>query len=32
MSSFSLTGRVWAKRIVCASDCGLVVNPLALTR
>lgn len=26
------TGRVWAKRIVCAHDCGLVVNPQALTR
>jgi CO/xanthine dehydrogenase Mo-binding subunit len=24
------TGRVWAKRIVCAHDCGLVVNPAAL--
>ena len=21
------TGRVWAKRLVCAHDCGLVVNP-----
>jgi CO/xanthine dehydrogenase Mo-binding subunit len=21
------TGRVWAKRIVCAHDCGLVINP-----
>jgi CO/xanthine dehydrogenase Mo-binding subunit len=26
------TGRVWAKRIVCAHDCGLVINPQALTR
>ena len=26
------TGRVWAKRIVCAHDCGLVINPEALTR
>jgi nicotinate dehydrogenase subunit B len=26
------TGRVWAKRIVCAHDCGLVINPAALTR
>lgn len=24
------TGRVWAKRIVCAHDCGLVVNPNSL--
>jgi CO/xanthine dehydrogenase Mo-binding subunit len=24
------TGRVWAKRMVCAHDCGLVVNPEAL--
>ena len=24
------TGRVWAKRLVCAYDCGLVVNPEAL--
>jgi nicotinate dehydrogenase subunit B len=22
-----LTGRVWAKRLVCAHDCGFVVNP-----
>ena len=21
------TGRVWAKRLVCAHDCGLVINP-----
>ena len=21
------TGHVWAKRLVCAHDCGLVVNP-----
>jgi len=26
------TGRVWAKRIVCAHDCGLVINPEALKR
>jgi CO/xanthine dehydrogenase Mo-binding subunit len=26
------TGRVWVKRLVCAYDCGLVVNPVALTR
>lgn len=26
------TGHVWAKRIVCAYDCGLVVNPEALKR
>jgi CO/xanthine dehydrogenase Mo-binding subunit len=26
------TGRVWVKRIVCAQDCGLVVNPEALKR
>jgi nicotinate dehydrogenase subunit B len=24
------TGRVWAKRLVCAHDCGLVINPEAL--
>jgi len=24
------TGRVWVKRLVCAHDCGLVVNPEAL--
>lgn len=24
------TGRVWAKRLVCAHDCGLVVNPETL--
>jgi CO/xanthine dehydrogenase Mo-binding subunit len=24
------TGRVWVKRLVCAHDCGLVVNPRAL--
>jgi nicotinate dehydrogenase subunit B len=24
------TGRVWVKRLVCAYDCGLVVNPEAL--
>ena len=24
------TGRVWAKRLVCAHDCGLVVNPECL--
>jgi nicotinate dehydrogenase subunit B len=26
------TGHVWAKRIVCAHDCGLVVNPEGLRR
>src|SRR5262249_40566709 len=26
------TGRVWAKRLVCAHDCGLVINPLSLER
>ena len=26
------TGHVWAKRIVCAHDCGLVINPEALRR
>ena len=26
------TGRVWAKRLVCAYDCGLVVNPESLRR
>ena len=25
------TGRIWVKRIVCAHDCGLVINPQALT-
>ncbi len=24
------TGRVWVKRLLCAHDCGLVVNPLGL--
>jgi nicotinate dehydrogenase subunit B len=24
------TGRVWVKRLVCAHDCGLVINPLGL--
>jgi CO/xanthine dehydrogenase Mo-binding subunit len=24
------TGRVWAKRLVCAHDCGLVINPAGL--
>ena len=24
------TGHVWVKRLVCAYDCGLVVNPVAL--
>jgi CO/xanthine dehydrogenase Mo-binding subunit len=24
------TGRVWAKRLVCAHDCGLVINPMGL--
>jgi len=26
------TGRVWVKRLVCAHDCGLVINPEALRR
>jgi CO/xanthine dehydrogenase Mo-binding subunit len=26
------TGRIWVKRMVCAHDCGLVINPEALTR
>ena len=26
------TGRVWVKRIVCAHDCGLAINPEALRR
>ena len=26
------TGKVWVKRIVCAHDCGLVINPTALRR
>jgi len=26
------TGHVWVKRIVCAHDCGLVINPEATTR
>ena len=26
------TGHVWVKRMVCAHDCGLVINPEALTR
>jgi CO/xanthine dehydrogenase Mo-binding subunit len=26
------TGRIWVKRLVCAHDCGLVVNPEALRR
>ena len=26
------TGHIWVKRLVCAHDCGLVVNPVALTR
>jgi CO/xanthine dehydrogenase Mo-binding subunit len=26
------TGHVWAKRLVCAHDCGLVVNPEGLRR
>src|SRR6185369_8610869 len=26
------TGRVWVKRLVCAHDCGLTVNPLGLQR
>jgi CO/xanthine dehydrogenase Mo-binding subunit len=24
------TGHVWAKRLVCAHDCGLVINPMGL--
>ena len=26
------TGHVWAKRIVCAHDCGLIINPEGLRR
>jgi len=26
------TGRVWVKRVVCAHDCGLVINPEGLKR
>ena len=26
------TGHVWVKRLVCAHDCGLVINPQALRR
>ena len=26
------TGHVWAKRLVCAHDCGLVINPQSLRR
>jgi CO/xanthine dehydrogenase Mo-binding subunit len=26
------TGRVWVKRLVCAHDCGLVINPESLKR
>jgi CO/xanthine dehydrogenase Mo-binding subunit len=26
------TGHVWVKRLVCAHDCGLVINPLGLER
>ena len=26
------TGRVWIKRLVCAHDCGLVINPESLRR
>src|SRR5205085_4008968 len=26
------TGHVWARRLVCAHDCGLVVNPESLRR
>jgi CO/xanthine dehydrogenase Mo-binding subunit len=26
------TGRIWVKRIVVAHDCGLIINPVALTR
>ena len=25
------TGRVWVKRLVCAHDCGLVINPMGLS-
>jgi len=25
-------GHVWVKRLVCAHDCGLVVNPVGLTQ
>ena len=28
----SPTGHVWVKRLVCAHDCGLVINPEALRR
>src|SRR5213079_823839 len=26
------TGHVWVKRLVCAHDCGLVINPESLRR
>ena len=26
------TGQVWVKRLVCAHDCGLVINPEGLRR
>jgi len=26
------TGHVWVKRLVCAHDCGLVINPLGIRR
>src|SRR5262249_9316038 len=26
------TGHVWVKRLVCAHDCGLIINPEALRR
>jgi len=26
------TGGIWVKRLVCAHDCGLVINPLGLTQ
>ena len=26
------TGHVWVKRLVCAHDCGLVINPEAIRR
>ena len=26
------TGHIWVKRLVCAHDCGLVINPLGLQR
>ncbi len=26
----NVTGRVWVKRLVCAHDCGLAINPVGL--